>query len=87
MEDPYTASRIILVEPHDPKQYWKKVLEILTVVDRDLGLSDMDISNYQSKKVKAYTCTMLLSILSFNHQLIREYTYYYCTHINISLPV
>jgi len=54
IEEPFTSSRIILVEPHDPKQYWKKVLEILTVVDRDLGLSDMDIMNYQNKKVKAY---------------------------------
>ncbi|TGZ47071.1 uncharacterized protein Eco [Temnothorax longispinosus] len=53
-EDPFTNSRIILVEPHDPKQHWKKVLEILTVVDRDLGLADMNISDYQSKKIFLY---------------------------------
>ncbi|KYN22512.1 N-acetyltransferase ESCO1 [Trachymyrmex cornetzi] len=38
LEDPFISSRIILIEPHDPKQHWKKVLEILVVVDRDLGL-------------------------------------------------
>ncbi|KAG5328816.1 ESCO1 acetyltransferase, partial [Acromyrmex heyeri] len=47
LEDPFTSSRIILIEPHDPKQHWKKVLEILVVVDRDLGLADMNISDYQ----------------------------------------
>lgn len=56
MEDSFTSSKIILVEPHDPKQYWKKVLEILTVVDRDLGLADMNSSDYQSKKVS--TCVV-----------------------------
>ncbi|XP_011699284.1 PREDICTED: N-acetyltransferase ESCO2 [Wasmannia auropunctata] len=54
LEDSFTSSRIILVEPHDPKQYWKKVLEILAVVDRDLGLSDIDTSEYQSKKIFLY---------------------------------
>ncbi|KYN40575.1 N-acetyltransferase ESCO1 [Trachymyrmex septentrionalis] len=53
LEDPFTSSRIILIEPHDPKQHWKKVLEILDVVDRDLGLADMNISNYQNKKAKS----------------------------------
>lgn len=51
MEDPFTSSRIILVEPHDSKQNWKKVSEILAVVDKDLGLADMSISDYQGKKV------------------------------------
>lgn len=51
MEDFFTSSRIILVEPNDPKQHWRKVLEILAVVDRDLGLADMNVSDYQSKKV------------------------------------
>ncbi|XP_011637013.1 N-acetyltransferase ESCO2 isoform X4 [Pogonomyrmex barbatus] len=53
-EDPFTSSRIILIEPHDPKQHWKKVLEILTVVDRDLGLTDMNISEYQNKNIFLY---------------------------------
>ncbi|EZA51430.1 hypothetical protein DMN91_007319 [Ooceraea biroi] len=54
IEDPFTSSRIILVEPHDSKHYWKKVLDILSVVDRDLGLSDIEISNYRSKRVLLY---------------------------------
>ncbi|XP_070158974.1 LOW QUALITY PROTEIN: N-acetyltransferase ESCO2 [Polyergus mexicanus] len=54
MEDTFTSSRIILVESHDSKQYWKKVSDILAIVDRDLGLADMSISNYQGKKVLLY---------------------------------
>ncbi|XP_018359799.1 PREDICTED: N-acetyltransferase ESCO1 [Trachymyrmex cornetzi] len=54
LEDPFISSRIILIEPHDPKQHWKKVLEILVVVDRDLGLVDMNISDYQNKKIFLY---------------------------------
>lgn len=53
-EDPLTSSRIILIEPGDPKQYWKRVLDILTVVDRDLGLSDTTLSNYCDKKIYLY---------------------------------
>ncbi|XP_015182630.1 PREDICTED: N-acetyltransferase ESCO1 [Polistes dominula] len=51
MEDPLTSSRIILIEPTDSKQCWKKVTEILNVVDRDLGLAD---SNYSDKQVYLY---------------------------------
>ncbi|XP_014605247.1 PREDICTED: N-acetyltransferase ESCO2 isoform X1 [Polistes canadensis] len=51
MEDPLTSSRIILIEPSDSKQCWKKVTEILNVVDRDLGLAD---SNYSDKQVYLY---------------------------------
>lgn len=54
LEDSFTSSRIILIEPYDPKPHWKKVLEILTVVDRDLGLADMNVSDYQSKKIYLY---------------------------------
>ncbi|XP_036144191.1 N-acetyltransferase ESCO2 [Monomorium pharaonis] len=54
LEDHFTSSRIILVEPHDPKQHWKKVLEILAVVDKDLGLAEMDSSDYQSKQIYLY---------------------------------
>ncbi|XP_032663897.1 N-acetyltransferase ESCO2 [Odontomachus brunneus] len=53
-EDPFTSSRVILVEPNDPKQYWKKVSDILAVVDRDLGLADMKLSDYENKKVFLY---------------------------------
>lgn len=49
--DPLTNSRIICIEPGDPKQCWKKVEEVLAVVDRDLGLADMELSNYLDKKV------------------------------------
>lgn len=56
MEDPITSSRIILIEPNDSKQYWKKVSEILTVVDRDLGLVDSSLPNYTDKKVNKYCC-------------------------------
>ncbi|XP_058804204.1 N-acetyltransferase ESCO2-like isoform X2 [Phymastichus coffea] len=49
--DFYTSSRIILVEPKDSNLYWKKVTEILEIVDRDLGLSDMKLSFYRDKKV------------------------------------
>lgn len=63
MEDSFTSSRIILVEPHDSKQYWKKISDILTVVDKDLGLSDTDISEYQNKKVICIKiCVLLTSI-------------------------
>lgn len=51
MEDPLTSSRIIVIEPSDSKQCWKKVTEILNVVDRDLGLAD---SNYSDKQVYLY---------------------------------
>jgi len=62
LEDPFTSSRIILIEPHDPKQHWKKVLEILIVVDRDLGLADMNISDYQNKN--ASICYLILIIFT-----------------------
>ncbi|OAD56037.1 N-acetyltransferase ESCO1 [Eufriesea mexicana] len=54
MEDPFTSSRIILVEPGDSKLCWKKVTEVLTYVDRDLGLVDTKLSNYEQKKVYLY---------------------------------
>ncbi|XP_035724658.1 N-acetyltransferase ESCO1-like isoform X2 [Vespa mandarinia] len=54
IDDPLTSSKIILIEPNDSKQCWKKVSEILTVVDRDLGLADSSLSNYTDKKVYLY---------------------------------
>lgn len=41
------------------------MLEILVVVDRDLGLSDMNISDYQNKKV---------NIRYLTHALFLSYT-------------
>ncbi|XP_011162138.1 N-acetyltransferase ESCO2 isoform X2 [Solenopsis invicta] len=54
LEDSFTSSRIILVEPRDSQQHWKKVLEILDVVDKDLGLADINSSDYRSKQVYLY---------------------------------
>lgn len=54
MEDPFTSDRVILVEPGDPKQYWNKVGDILAYVDRDLGLVDTKLSDYENKKVTMY---------------------------------
>ncbi|KAK9310786.1 hypothetical protein QLX08_000082 [Tetragonisca angustula] len=54
MEDPFTSSRVILVEPGDSKLYWKKVKEVLEYVDRDLGLVDTKLSNYEEKKIYLY---------------------------------
>jgi len=70
-EDPFTSSRIILIEPRDPKPCWKKVLEILTVVDRDLGLSDMNISDYQNKRVSTYcfTYALLHTLFLLHHRI------------------
>ncbi|XP_066599415.1 N-acetyltransferase ESCO2 isoform X2 [Prorops nasuta] len=53
-EDHYTKSRVILVEPDDPKQYWKKVSDILGVIDRDLGLSEISTTEYHNKKIYLY---------------------------------
>ncbi|XP_020707182.2 N-acetyltransferase eco isoform X2 [Athalia rosae] len=52
--DPYTSSRIILVESGDSKNYWKKVSEILAFVDRDLGLAETKLSDYQKDKIYLY---------------------------------
>ena len=53
-EDPFTNSRIIRIEPSDSKQYWKKVEEVLDVVDRDLGLAEVQLSSYTDKNVYFY---------------------------------
>ncbi|XP_051174915.1 N-acetyltransferase ESCO2 [Leptopilina boulardi] len=53
-DDEATTSRIILIDPYDNKQHWKKVTEILNVVDADLGLVDMQLSYYRDKKVYLY---------------------------------
>ncbi|XP_076763046.1 establishment of cohesion [Xylocopa sonorina] len=54
MEDSFTSSRVILVEPGDSKLYWKKVMEVLAYVDRDLGLVDSNLTDYEQKQVYLY---------------------------------
>nr|XP_033339115.1 N-acetyltransferase ESCO1 [Megalopta genalis]XP_033339116.1 N-acetyltransferase ESCO1 [Megalopta genalis] len=54
MEDPFTMSRVILVEPSDAKQYWNKIADVLAYVNRDLGLVDTKLSDYEHKKVYLY---------------------------------
>lgn len=51
MEDSFTMSRVILVEPGDPKQYWNKITNVLAYIDRDLGLVDTKLSDYEHKMV------------------------------------
>lgn len=53
-DEEHTSSRIILIEPSDPKQHWKKVSEILNVVDTDLGLADMQLAYYGDKNIYLY---------------------------------
>ena len=53
-EDNSTLSRIIVIEPKDNNLYWKKVIEILEFVDKDLGLSDVKLTSYRNKKVYLY---------------------------------
>lgn len=77
MEDTFTSSRIIMIEPHDSKQCWKKVSEILAVVDRDLGLADMQISDYESKKVNIRTFHKILNFNTCTEKNFREQTYIY----------
>ena len=68
MEDPFTSDRVILVEPGDPKQYWNKVGDILAYVDRDLGLVDTKLSDYENKKVYLYVRDkVILGVLVAEH--------------------
>lgn len=54
MEDPFTMSRVIVIEPNDSKLCWKKVEEILAYVDRDLGLADTTFADHKPKTVYLY---------------------------------
>ena len=68
MEEPFTSDRVILVEPGDPKQYWNKVGDILAYVDRDLGLVDTKLSDYENKKVYLYIRDkVILGVLVAEH--------------------
>lgn len=49
------GDRIILVEPGDAKTHWNKVNEVLKVVDMDLGLAEVNLCEYQDKRVKNNT--------------------------------
>ncbi|KAG8037620.1 hypothetical protein G9C98_005831 [Cotesia typhae] len=53
-EDEITNSRIITIEPNDPKHCWKKVEEILELINQDLGLNDIDITNCTNRKIYFY---------------------------------
>ncbi|XP_034943840.1 N-acetyltransferase ESCO2 [Chelonus insularis] len=53
-ENPFTRSRVITVEPTDPKHWWNKVDEILTIVDQDLGLDNINLTDHQGKRVYLY---------------------------------
>lgn len=52
--DSCTSSRIILLEPKDSNSYWKKITEVLQVVDRELGLTDPKLASYRDKRVYMY---------------------------------
>ncbi|KZC13704.1 N-acetyltransferase ESCO1 [Dufourea novaeangliae] len=54
MDDPLRISRVILVEPNDPKQCWNKIADVLAYVNRDLGLPDTKLSDFEHKKVYLY---------------------------------
>ncbi|XP_057326280.1 N-acetyltransferase eco [Microplitis mediator] len=53
-QDPFSDSRIITLEPNDPKHCWKKVEEIIELINQDLGLHDIDISSCQNRKIYFY---------------------------------
>lgn len=53
-QDPFTGNRIITIESTDPKLHWKKVEQVLAVVDKDMGLSCMKMPDYHGKKIYLY---------------------------------
>lgn len=71
-QNPFTASRIITIRPSDPKQWWKKVEEILTIVDKDLGLAEVTLSDPRDKMVRLlivfYVTQYLKGFLLFNNE-------------------
>jgi len=50
----FPSGRIVMVQPGDPRHMWKKVEEVLTVVDRDLGFSEVGIRYPDKTKVFLY---------------------------------
>ncbi|XP_050586716.1 N-acetyltransferase ESCO2 [Bombus affinis] len=78
MEDPFTLSRVILVEPSDSKICWKKVKEVLEYVDRDLGLACTKLPDYEEKKVylyirdKAIIGVLVAEYITTAHRMIPE---------------
>ncbi|CAL7939652.1 unnamed protein product [Xylocopa violacea] len=68
IEDSLTSSRVILVEPGDSKLYWKKVIEVLEYVDRDLGLVDTQLTDYEQKQVYLYVRNkVIIGVLVAEH--------------------
>merc|ERR1719334_1959064 len=47
----FPCGRVLSVRPGDPKVWWKKVEEVLKVVDRDLGFSEVGIRKPERTKV------------------------------------
>ncbi|XP_043251345.1 N-acetyltransferase ESCO1 [Colletes gigas] len=68
MEDPITSSRVILIEPGDTKKSWNKIKDVLIYVDRDLGLVNTKLSDYEHKKVYLYIRdNVILGVLVAEH--------------------
>ncbi|XP_063975296.1 uncharacterized protein LOC135161549 [Diachasmimorpha longicaudata] len=84
VEDTMRGSRIITIEKTDPKTSWKKVEEVLAVVDRDLGLADMELTDYHDKKIYLYIRNKtILGVLiaepvKVAHQMIPELVEFDC---------
>ncbi|XP_023335372.1 N-acetyltransferase ESCO2 [Eurytemora carolleeae] len=47
----FENGRIVMIQPGDPKHMWRKVQDALTVVDRDLGFSEVGIRYPEKTKV------------------------------------
>ncbi|XP_043268994.1 N-acetyltransferase ESCO1 [Venturia canescens] len=77
--DPLTNSRIISIEPGDSKQCWKKVEQVLTVVDEDLGLAEMELTGYLDKRIyfyvrdKAILGVLVAENIKVAHRMIPEF--------------
>lgn len=48
------SGRMLMVQPGDPRHMWKKVEDALSVVDRDLGFSEVGIRHPDKTKVFLY---------------------------------
>jgi len=46
----FPCGRVIMVKPEDPKHMWRKVEDVLSIVDKDLGFSEVGIrAKHQTK--------------------------------------
>ncbi|XP_001600797.1 N-acetyltransferase eso1 [Nasonia vitripennis] len=53
-QDSNTKSKIILIEPSDPMNHRKKVLDILQIINQDLGIIELVSSDYVDDKAYLY---------------------------------